>query len=192
MQKIKIGAGTSANEGTHAVEIGEQSSAIGNYSVALGHDSTVSHGANYGVSIGGGSVSKQGGIAIRGGAHGNNAIAIGGNTYVDGENSIGLGVGATTSTKGVMSIETTNFSSTGGYNNSQYRLLTGLYDPQSAHDAATKGYVDAAIIQSGTSAPTTSTAGAVGALYAYVSSGTGHLAICTDDTGGTYTWQTLV
>lgn len=30
-----------------------------------------------------------------------------------------------------------------GYNGSAYRLLTGLYDPQSDHDAATKGYVDA-------------------------------------------------
>ena len=29
-----------------------------------------------------------------------------------------------------------------GYNSSNYRLLTGLYDPQTAHDAATKGYTD--------------------------------------------------
>lgn len=48
------------------------------------------------------------------------------------------------------------------------------------------------ILASGTSAPTTSTVGKVGTLYAYVVSGVGHLAICTDTTGGTYTWQTLI
>lgn len=48
------------------------------------------------------------------------------------------------------------------------------------------------VICSLTSAPTTSTAGSVGSLLATVESGTGHLYICTDDTGGTYTWQTLV
>lgn len=47
-------------------------------------------------------------------------------------------------------------------------------------------------INGGTAAPTTSTAGAIGALYSYVDSGTGHIAICTDDTGGTYTWSTLI
>lgn len=48
------------------------------------------------------------------------------------------------------------------------------------------------VIGSLTSAPTTSTVGSVGSLLATVESGTGHLYICTDDTGGTYTWQTLV
>lgn len=55
--------------------------------------------------------------------------------------AIALGAGAFADTQGQFDISTggqTNW----GYNGSQYRLLTGLYDPQSAHDAATKGYID--------------------------------------------------
>ncbi len=48
------------------------------------------------------------------------------------------------------------------------------------------------IINGGTSAPTTSTVGAIGALYSYVDSGTGHLAICTAVSDSTYTWSTLI
>lgn len=47
-------------------------------------------------------------------------------------------------------------------------------------------------INGGTTAPTTSTVGTVGALYSYVDSGTGHLAICTAVSGSTYTWSTLI
>lgn len=43
-----------------------------------------------------------------------------------------------------------------------------------------------------TSAPTTSTKGVVGSLLATVESGTGHLYICTNVSGNTYTWQQLV
>lgn len=76
-------------------------------------------------------------------ANQNYAISIGsiataqnGATY-----SIALGAGAETTAKGQMDISTARLGNN-GYNSSQYRLLTGLYDPQSAHDAATKGYVD--------------------------------------------------
>jgi hypothetical protein len=77
---------------------------------------------------------------------------------------------------------------TNGYNSTNYRLLTNVYDGQSAHDAATKGQLDSAIISGGTTAPTTATVGKVGTLYACVESGTGKLYICTsaDDVTPSY------
>lgn len=69
------------------------------------------------------------------------AIAIGENARAAYKGSIALGSNAITAHIGEINVSTT--SADQGYNgNSTYRLLTGLYDPQSAHDAATKGYVD--------------------------------------------------
>lgn len=71
---------------------------------------------------------------------GSAAVAIGRNSDGANKGAIALGAYSRTSSQGEMNIGATD---TGyGYNNSNYRLLTGLYDPQSAHDAATKGYVD--------------------------------------------------
>ena len=65
--------------------------------------------------------------------------------------------------------------------------------------SAWQGYVlnnkiEDRIKESGTAAPTTSTIGTVGELYAYVENGTGHLAICTEVTSNPtdYIWQILV
>lgn len=41
------------------------------------------------------------------------------------------------------------FNSSFGYNNSNYRLIKGVYSPQEAHDAANKEYVDTAIAGAG-------------------------------------------
>lgn len=68
------------------------------------------------------------------------AIAIGQSATAQGIGTIALGRGAKATTQGQFDVGTINSN---GYNNSNYRLLTGLYDPQSDHDAATKGYVDA-------------------------------------------------
>lgn len=67
-------------------------------------------------------------------------IAIGDNASSSAFGAIALGAYSSASTTGVMNVGTSATSY--GYNLSNYRLLTGLYDPQNAHDAATKGYVD--------------------------------------------------
>lgn len=147
----------------------------GSKSVRIGHDNTVYAS---GISIGWGQSGinniSSGNVTIRsGGSGGSNmgaraqydAIAIGnGSTDVRGNYSVAIGGSATVANnityaialgggskatmKGQMQIGLSD-GSTNGYNNSQYRLLTGLYDPQDAHDAATKGYVDTAVAGAG-------------------------------------------
>lgn len=86
-----------------------------------------------------------------------NAVAIGSQAAASKGRSVAIGEGATASKIG--SVALGSFSSTSnvgevnigstnagyGYNSTIYRLLTGLYDPQSAHDAANKNYVDTSI-----------------------------------------------
>ena len=90
---------------------------------------------------------KEGAIAISGGtfnttsATGSFSISIGEGNAVSGKGAVSLGSFApANSVAGKIEVGATIQGY--GYNNSRYRLLTGLYDPQSAHDAATKGYVD--------------------------------------------------
>lgn len=72
------------------------------------------------------------------------AMALGQSATASHTGSVALGTRSRTSVTGEIAIGPT--STVYGYNNSNYRLLTGLYDPQSAHDAATKGYVDTGLL----------------------------------------------
>ena len=129
----------------------------------------------------------------------NYSVAIGTNATI-GNNpcSVAIGAFSRADQRGEMNIGSTNTFY--GYNSSNYRLLTGVYDGQSAHDAATKGQLDTAIINGGTTAPTSTTAGAVGTQYTYVDTTgtpTAHLCVCTeidntDPSNPVYTWQTLI
>lgn len=127
MEKIKIGAGTSSSVGTSGVEIGHSAAATGNSAVAIGNSA-------------GGAGSRSVAISQNAVATGTHSIAIGRGSAASAQGAIALGSYSSATVVGTMNIASTNVSE--GYNNSNYRLLTGLYDPQADHDAATKGYVD--------------------------------------------------
>ena len=156
----------SQNAVTRTLFDGDGTSSATTNHIAIGTNSATQGGktAYASVSVGGGArANGEFGIAI--GGYGTNdayatasasGIAIGGyNPNASGDGSIAVGVyGATASGKGSIALGYTSSataqgqmdigstSTSYGYNSSNYRLLTGLYDPQSAHDAATKGYVD--------------------------------------------------
>lgn len=75
---------------------------------------------------------------------GNRGVAIGYRAEARANGAVAIGTGATAANVGEVNIGS-SASTAYGYNNSNYRLLSGLYDPQNAHDAANKQYVDAAI-----------------------------------------------
>lgn len=82
-------------------------------------------------------------IGAQSNASGARAIAIGTSASATAKGSVAIGAYSSSSTVGVMNIGT---SDTGhGYSTSNYRLLSGLYDGQSAHDAATVGQINATI-----------------------------------------------
>lgn len=170
----------------YKVRITNDQSAIENNAIAIGRSATNVWENSVGIGYSASASSKEG-VALGHSARISNALG-----------GIALGAYSRANSQGEMNIGSTNTSY--GYNSSNYRLLSGLYDPQSAHDAATKGYCDNAIINGGTTAPTTATVGAVGTQYTYVdTTGThaAHLCVCTeidttDPSTPVYTWQTLI
>lgn len=122
MEKVRIGKNTVANN---------------RLSVAIGGNANRPDAAK---------ASAVGAVAI--GSYANVAapfsVGLEGSVASGANGGIALGWGSSATSKGQFDVSTTNPSY--GYNNSNYRLLTGLYDPQSVHDAATKGYVDNSLL----------------------------------------------
>lgn len=171
---------------------------------AIGADTRITNGNNGGTAIGANAVATgAGAISIAGGWNSttvgaDGGISIGVNTTTYGRGAISLGAFTPTNrTQGKIEVGTEAINY--GYNNSNYRLLTGLYDPQNAHDAATKGYVDNLTISyaaiNGSSAPTTATEGKyVGQLYYDTTNDDMYYLKeidTTDPDNVVYTWDTL-
>ena len=119
--QIRLGYNAGAN-GTSAVAIGYDARALGAKSITLGETASTA-------------IIAEGSVAL--GAYSRATV----------QGSVALGAYSRTQYKGEVNIGPSNVSY--GYNNSSYRLLTGVYDPQNAHDAATKGYVDTAVSTAG-------------------------------------------
>ena len=136
--RIKIGNNAYTSIGDDAIELGHEARASQNGGISIGSNSTTN--ASAGVALGQSST-----------ANGDNATAIGYSSWASGAKSIALGrgasashsfgvalgAGATTSTAGEINVGTGSIYTTSGYNSSNYRLLSGLYDGQNAHDAVT-------------------------------------------------------
>lgn len=110
--KVQIGNSNTSTSGDRGVAIGPTAYARGAYSIGIGNG-CASNGA--------------GTISL-----GSNALA-----FDVATGGIALGAYSKAEVAGQLDVGSTN--TTYGYNSTNYRLLTGLYDGQSAHDAATVG-----------------------------------------------------
>lgn len=117
MRKIKIGGGASSNEGTDAIEIGRNTVASSNYGVAIGSGAQATTGQNN--------------------------VALGANALTMHRGSVALGSSAETTVKGQIMVGTNNTYD--GYNSTNYRLVSGVHDGQSAQDAVTVNQVNSVI-----------------------------------------------
>ena len=188
--KIKIGAGTYENEGTDGVEIGDNAEARQNYgigigsyaqstkvaAIAIGRNSKASGENQISIGQSSGSGSNQGGISI--GAHAK--------AYGTGSIALGCYSGSSSLAAGEMNIGSSNTSY--GYNNSNYRLLSGVYDGQSAHDAATVGQITPT---TDSSAPTTATVGRLGQIFIDTTNADAYMCVAVDSVTPSYTWKKI-
>lgn len=131
--KIKIGSGASVSTQNDNMAIGHSASANGLNAMAIGASAS----------------SRNGGVALGASAKAGNtssqthALALGYNAQALGAGAIALGRDSSSTHQGEMNIGTSNTSF--GYNSTNYRLLSGVYDGQSAHDAVTVEQVNATI-----------------------------------------------
>lgn len=158
--KIKIGSSTNS-PGANAIQIGKDTGSYAENALAIGYRANALN---------------AGSVAIGRGA---NAPGI-------GQIALGTMSGSNDTTQGVMNIGPTNTYY--GYNSSKYRLLTGLYDPQSAHDATNKEYVDPT---TDSSAPTTATVGRLGQIQIDTTTATAYMCVAVDTVTPAYTWKQI-
>lgn len=146
-QKVRIADSASATGGG-SVAIGRNSkaealntTAVGSYTDAKAQSSTAI--GYYATAVAEGSVAIGDSSNASANASYTRATAIGGNSSASQKGSIALGAYSRATNVGEMNIGTTQTAF--GYNTSNYRLLSGVYDGQGANDAVTVSQVNATI-----------------------------------------------
>lgn len=138
---IAIGSGTSTNNSadvtsTYGIAIGSSSHVRSNYGIAIGYNTSAQEES---VSLG-----HSAGVGNSNNSSAKNNVYLGhdaGSATHTYSESVALGHSAQFTRSGEVNIGAGN--TTNGYNSTSYRVLGGVHDPVDAHDAATKGYVDA-------------------------------------------------
>ena len=202
MYKVNIGAGntidSSATAGViigknaqiqsgadESIRIGSNGLCYGPYSIAIGYNAQSAAGT-YGnttgsIAIGRDAVTRNGGeVSI-----GASASTLQSGLY----GAVNLGAYSRATRGGEVNVGSTNTMY--GYNSTNYRVIGGVHDGQSAHDAATVGQLNGRVLQND-GAPTTATVGTVGQLLEDTTNG--KLYQCTaidttDPNNPSYTWS---
>ena len=135
-----IAIGTRAQStGESAIAMGCYNEASGRASVAIGGYQTKATGAQ---AVAVGSSTTAGTLRTEALADGSTVIGARAQATSEATGAIAIGFGAKATRTGQMDISASSY----GYKGSNYRILTGLYNPEDAHDAATKGYVDNSLL----------------------------------------------
>ena len=127
---VQIGSSASSTGGSYfqSVAIGRSAEATAQDTTAIGSINTKAL-ASYAVAVGTSAYTNA-----------QYGTALGTHSEARYKGSVGLGAYSSPAAVGAVDIGSTDTSC--GYNTSKYRLLTGLYDGQSAHDAVTLGQLN--------------------------------------------------
>ena len=127
---IQIGTSASSTGGSYfqSIAIGRSTEATAQDTTAIGSINTKAT-AKYALAVGASAY-----------ANGQYGTALGTHSEARYKGSVGLGAYSSPAAVGAVDIGSTDTSC--GYNTSAYRLLTGLYDGQNAHDAVTLGQLN--------------------------------------------------
>lgn len=190
---VALGYQANTYTGSGAVALGQAARARSSKAIAIGYmANSEEDGGASSVAVGSSTQAGNEAVSIGDGAGSGeaNTVAIGRNAKAQGRGSVAIGDGSVMPSgyvRGTVSFYTNAIGY--GYNgSSNYRLLTGLYDPQSAHDAATKGYVDPT---TDSSAPTTATVGRLGQIQIDTANADAYMCVAVDDVTPAYTWKKI-
>lgn len=187
MGATAVGRGAKANA-NDAVAVGFNAGASVNYAVAIGMNSAA-NGVG-GVAIGSSANAAFGGVGVGQNININNstygvAVGYGSGTANNTNGAVALGAYSNATRTGEVNVGSSQTAE--GFNNTNYRLISGVHDGQDPHDAATVAQGNTLA----TSAPTTATVGVLGQLYTDTTNM--HTYQCTaidttDPDNPSYTW----
>lgn len=160
--KVRIGSGATLGNSGFPIAIGLDAKATGSGAICIGDRNGVGESTGYA------------------------SVAVGKQAKATAQGSVALGASSLATTAGQYDIGAQ--STFHGYNSSNYRLLTGLYAPQSAHDAANKEYVDPT---TDASAPTTATVGRLGQIQIDTTNADAYMCVAVDSVTPSYTWKKI-